>query len=388
MGNIQWQKCLGGSLGEDAFSIYQSVDGGYVLVGNTQSNDGDVSGNHGNVDDVWVVKLNSSGIIQWQKCLGGSAYDYATSIQQTTDGGYILTGYTQSNNGDVSGNHGSSPFVDAWVVKLNSLGNLQWQKCLGGTSDDYGYSIIQTTDGGYILASITSSNDGDIIGNHGNEDIWAVKLSSLGNIQWQKCLGGTSGDGGYSIKQITDGGYVIAGQTFSNNGDVSGYHGYGDMWVLKLNSLGNIQWQNCLGGTITERALSFQETTDGGYILAGYTESNNGDVSGNHGNSDAWVVKLSATAGMNDFSSITSLNIFPNPVFDNVTVNLFLSKTENLTLQLKDVLGQTVIEPIYLKNSSGTFSHSISTSKLPNGIYLLDIMGEEGRKTEKIIIEH
>ena len=184
---IEWQKCLGGTADDFANSIQQTSDGGFIVAGETRSNDGDVSGNHGK-SDAWVVKLNSLGDILWKKCLGGTGNDYARSIQQISDGGFILTGYTNSNNGDVSGNNG---YYDAWVVKLNSSGDILWQKCLGGTYDDYARSIQQTSDTGFILAGYTFSNDGDVSGNHGFSDAWVVKLNSSGDIIWQKCFGGT-----------------------------------------------------------------------------------------------------------------------------------------------------------------------------------------------------
>ena len=289
---IEWQKCLGGTADDFANSIQQTSDGGFIVAGETRSNDGDVSGNHGK-SDAWVVKLNSLGDILWKKCLGGTGNDYARSIQQISDGGFILTGYTNSNNGDVSGNNG---YYDAWVVKLNSSGDILWQKCLGGTYDDYARSIQQTSDTGFILAGYTFSNDGDVSGNHGFSDAWVVKLNSSGDIIWQKCFGGTNEDYAYSIQQTSDGGFIVAGETRSNDGDVSGYHGYFDYWVVKLNSSGDIEWQKCLGGTNNDYANSIQQTSDGGFIVAGYTESNDGDVSGYHGGDyDAWVVKLNSS---------------------------------------------------------------------------------------------
>ena len=294
---IEWQKCLGGTSEDIAYSIQQTSDGGFIVAGETLSNDGDVSGNHGG-RDAWVVKLNSSGDIIWKKCLGGTDHDFAYSIQQTSDGGFIVAGLTGSNDGDVSGNHGGS---DAWVVKLNSSGEIEWQKCLGGTNYDFAYSIQQTSDGGFIVASITGSNDGDVSGNHGGSDYWVVKLNSSGGIEWQKCLGGTNSDGGifndyiYSIQQTSDGGFIMACETMSNDGDVSGNHGSYDAWVVKLNSLGDIEWQKCLGGTNRDIANSIQQTSDGGFIVAGSTSSNDGDVSGNHGYGDAWVVKLNSS---------------------------------------------------------------------------------------------
>jgi hypothetical protein len=171
----------------------------------------------------------------WQKCLGGTSPDdtFKDSIQQTTDGGFIICGSTLSNDGDVSGYHGES---DLWLVKLNASGNLVWQKCLGGTLDEYMTSIQQTTDGGYIICGATPSNDGDVSGNHGDEDTWAVKLNASGNLIWQKCLGGSSLEFNASIHQTTDGGFIICGTTHSIDGDVSGNHGISDIWVVKLNA--------------------------------------------------------------------------------------------------------------------------------------------------------
>ncbi len=294
---IEWQKCLGGTMGDYGFSVRQTVDGGYVIAGLTWSNDGDVSGNHGGTD-AWIIKLDPSGNIQWKKCFGGTNYDDASSIIQTSDGGFIFTGMTRSNNGDLTGlgYHGG---FDIWVVKLapdtgtNTPPIIEWKKCFGGTGDDGLGSIQQTSDGGYIMIGFTTSNDGDVSGNHGSDDIWVIKLNSVGSIQWQKCLGGSGIDDGGSIQQTFDGGYILTGDTYSNNGDVSGNHGEADVWVVKLDATGNIVWQKCLGGTGTEYPQSIQETSDYGFIIAGFTSSNNNDVSGYHGGSDdTWIVKL------------------------------------------------------------------------------------------------
>jgi VWFA-related protein len=291
-GSIIWQKTLGGSSTDEATSITQSSDGSYVVAGWTGSNDGDVSGNHGGYD-FWVVKLRpSDGSIIWQKTLGGSDVDRAYSITQSSDGSYVVAGYTRSNNGDVSGNHGRA---DYWVVKLRpSDGSIIWQKTLGGSNDDEAYSIIESTDGSYVVAGSTESNDGDVSGNHGYRDYWVVKLRpSDGSIIWQKTLGGSGVDRAYSITQSSDGSYVVAGRTFSTDGDVSGNHGGGDFWVVKLNpSDGSIIWQKTLGGINDDEAYSIIESTDGSYVVAGWTLSYDGDVSGYHGGWDFWVVKL------------------------------------------------------------------------------------------------
>ena len=290
-GHIKWEKCYGGSGGDVARCLYNTGDG-YIFAGTTSSNDGDVSGNHGTIDG-WVVKTDPTGGISWQKCIGGTKGDVINSIKKTTDNGYILAGYTNSNDGDVSGLHGSNN--DVWVVKLNSSGSIVWQKCLGGTSSDKAYAIVQTSDGGYILAATSSSNDGDVSGNHGQGDFWVVKLDDTGHIQWQRSLGGTQQDDAQSIIQTKDGGYMVVGQSSSNDGDVSGNHGNTDCWVVKLSSTGATSWQKCFGGGLGESFDAVQQTYDSGYVFAGFTYSGDGDVKGIHGLDQYWVVRANNT---------------------------------------------------------------------------------------------
>jgi uncharacterized delta-60 repeat protein len=292
--DIQWQKCLGGTGYDRANNIQSTPDGGYIMVGFTMSTDGDVTENHGQ-EDAWVVKLGVTGTIEWQKALGGTSEDYANSIQLTPDGGYILAGYTLSYNGDVTGTHGG---YDFWVVKISNTGILQWQKAMGGTSNDIANSIQPTTDGGYIVAGFTASTNGDVTGIHGGSDTWIVKLSSTGSLQWQLTLGGTDTDVANSIQPTPDGGYIVAGYSNSTNGDVTGNHGQQDAWVVKISSTGSLQWQKAFGGTSNDVASSIHSTNDGGYIVTGYSNSTNDDVTGNHGDYDIWLVKLSSTGSM------------------------------------------------------------------------------------------
>jgi len=161
-------------------------------------------------------------------------YDYAQDVQQTADGGYVVAGYAYSNDGDVSGNHGD---WDYWVVKLNESGNLVWQKCLGGRQDEYAQDVQQTTDGGYVVAGSTYSNDYNVSGNHGDWDYWVVKLNESGNLVWQRCLGGSNKEEACSIQQTSDGGYVVAGSTWSVDGNVRGNHGDFDYWIVKLGEI-------------------------------------------------------------------------------------------------------------------------------------------------------
>ena len=290
-GKIIWEKALGGSEDEQAYCIIPAPGGGYVIAGATQSNDGDVSGNHGS-DDFWVVRLNENGDIVWQKSMGGSGGDYATSIISTSDGRYIIVGATQSNDGDVTGFHGNA---DAWVVKLDKDGNLLWQIALGGTNTEYFQAITETQEGSYVMAGLTLSNDGDVTGLHGRDDAWVVKLTKDGQLVWQKTLGGSGEEIINSIVITSDNGFVSGGFTNSNDGDVSGHQGGGDAWVVKLDTDGNILWQKALGGSMGENANSVITTSDGGYIMAGSTNSNDGDVTGDlEGRlvTNAWIVKL------------------------------------------------------------------------------------------------
>lgn len=285
---IEWQKNLGGSDFDQSYSIKETTDGGYIVAGDSYSNDWDVSGNYGELD-YWIVKLNSSGALEWEKNLGGSGDDDAFSVQQTTDGGYIVAGYSASNDDDVTGSKGDA---DYWIVKLSSTGTIEWQKSLGGTGVEIAESIKQTSDGGYIVAGTCNSNNGDVSGNHGLRDYWIVKLDDSGNLVWQKSLGGTGDDLATDIQETTDGGYIVAGYSTSNDDEVSGNQGLEDYWIAKLNSVGTLLWQKSLGGTAFDAAMSIEQTTDGGYIVAGFSDSNNGDLTGNAGQSDFWIVKL------------------------------------------------------------------------------------------------
>ena len=307
-GKITWNKLLGGDGDDTPISIQQTTDGGYIVAGYSYSSaNGDVTGtNHGS-EDYWVVKLDALGNIIWNKLLGGNQTDVATGIQQTTDGGYIVAGYSGSSaNGDVTGtNHGSG---DYWIVKLDALGNTVWNKLLGGTDEERAYSIQQTSDGGYIVAGYSNSSaSGNVTGtNHGPSltgDYWIVKLGAVGNIIWNKLLGGNGTEAPNSIQQTIDGAYIVAGASNSSaNGDVTGVnHGGNDYWIVKLDASGTILWNKLLGGNNNDLAKSIQQTTDNGYIVAGYSGSSaNGDVTGtNHGGLyDYWIVKLDAAGNI------------------------------------------------------------------------------------------
>ena len=307
--SIQWQKSLGGTGVEIATAIEETTDKGFIVVGYSGSNDGDVTNHHGNYGvDYWIVKLDYEGTIQWQKSLGGLGDDYAFSVNQTTDGGYIVAGSSYSIDGDLTMNYGS---LDYWIVRLDSYGNIDWQKSFGGAGIDEAQSIQQTEDKGFIVAGYTYSKDGNVNGNHGQSDYWIIKLDSIGNIQWSKLLGGTNDERASSIQQTKDKGYIVAGYSYSNDGDVTDNHGLCDYWIIKLDSNGGVQWQKMLGGTLEERASSIKQTTEGGYIIAGFSYSNDGNVTDHRGNNfkhDYWIVKIDENGNLQWQKSLGGTN--------------------------------------------------------------------------------
>ncbi len=288
--NIEWEKTYGGTGKDQAFSIFATADGGYILAGNTESNDINVTGYHGNTD-ILIVKVSPIGAFEWSKVIGGSAFDQTNVIIQTTDGGYMLLGQSTSSDGDFVGSYGA---LDFWLIKLSAIGDIQWKKPYGGSGNDSGFSIIQTTDGGYAAVGWSDSNNGDVTGQHGSGgDIWFIKTTSAGILQWQKTYGGTGLEQGSSLIQTTDGGYVIAGNSTSNNGDFTLNHGNWDAVILKLSSTGTVEWQNSAGGSMEDRFYCVIETDDGNFVATGITASSDGDVTTQHGSFDVWVVKYS-----------------------------------------------------------------------------------------------
>lgn len=260
-----WQKVLGGSSQDGVRPVISNPDGSVVVAGSTNSNDGDVTTNKGE-SDLWVVKLDRLGQLIWQKTYGGRFNEGASDIKATADGGYVAVGTTSSNDGDVTGKKGSS---DWWVIRLDGQGNLLWQKTFGGSSFENANAVVTTPDGGFIVAGYTTSNDGDVTGHKFSFDCWVIKLDSQGNLLWQKVFGGTGLESASAIEVTPDGGCVVAGYTSSQDGDVVGNNGETDWWVFKLDKNGNMLWQKPLGGKERDFFYSLTITSDGKIVLAG-----------------------------------------------------------------------------------------------------------------------
>ena len=244
---------FGGAGIDWGYSVRQTSDGGYIIAGWTASYG---AGGY----DVWLIKTDSSGNKVWDKTFGaGEGY----SVQQTSDGGFVVTGYTASSG---------AGFADVWLIKTDAAGNKVWDKTFGGAGDDYGNSVRQTTDGGYIIAGIT-----------GTYDVWLIKTDSLGNRVWDRTFGGADYDWGGSVRQTSDGGYVISGYTKSYGA------GGEDVWLIKTDASGNVVWDTTFGGSGDDEGNSVQQTSDGGYIIAGWTDSYG------VGESDVWLIKTDAS---------------------------------------------------------------------------------------------
>ncbi|RYY67189.1 MAG: T9SS C-terminal target domain-containing protein [Chitinophagaceae bacterium] len=307
-GVIEWNKVMGGTFNEQVNQIRQTADGGYVFCASTESSaSGDVTGdNHGPIGtlDYWVVKLDAAGNVSWDVILGGNLTEVATSIVQTADGGYVVGGHSSSSaNGDVTPvNHSTN--TDCWIVKLTAAGVIQWNVLLGGTGEEELQAIRQTTDGGYIATgSTTLAPSGNVSGTiNGTFDFWVIKLTSIGGITWNKVLGGSDEEFSYDVQQTADGGYIVAGNSNSAaSGNISvSTHGDFDYLIMKLDASGNTVWNKMLGGTSVENVSAIKQTADGGYIVAGTTASS---ASGNitdtgYGLEDAWIVKLDASGNI------------------------------------------------------------------------------------------
>jgi hypothetical protein len=255
-----WSRTFGGSASDICYSVRQTSDGGYILGGEVGSFG---AGNY----DFWLVKTNADGIGLWSRTFGGSNQEACRSVLQTPDGGFVLAGSTLSFG---AGNR------DFWMVKTDANGDSLWSRTFGGSGNDRCFSIQQTSEGGYILAGYTESF-GATAG-----DFYLVKTDASGGPLWTRTFGGSSGEWCYSVRQTPDGGYILAGLTYSFGA------GGGDFWLVKTDANGDSLWSRTFGGSDVDECYSLQQTSDGGYILAGVT------LSFDVGNGDFWLVKTDA----------------------------------------------------------------------------------------------
>jgi hypothetical protein len=268
-GNEEWNKTFGGPRYDNGKSVQETVDGGYIIVGRTES--------YGVSSDLWLIKTDSKGNQEWSRTFGGSGFDFGWSIQGTIDSGYIITGGTNSfSSGD----------GDLWLIKTDSEGNEEWNKTFGGFGTEYGNSVQETSDGGYIVAGGTTSFSAG--SKAGSTDLWLIKTDSEGTETWNITYGGSDSDDGKSVQETSDGGYIVTGYTTSFGAEGT------DLWLIKIDSEGNEEWNRTFGELPAQEigligydyGESVQQTSDGGYIISGYTTSYHAFDSG-----DLWLIK-------------------------------------------------------------------------------------------------
>ena len=257
-GNKEWDNTFAKRTDDEIFSIIQTKDRGYAVCGYTGAKD------WGEVDS-WIIKLDKTLNIEWDKIFGGIGWDEANSMLQTEDGSFIVFGFVQSKD---------KGREDGWIAKLDENGEMVWDKAFGGSQNEEIFSGIKTVDGGYVVCGYTESKGS------GGYDAWIAKLDENGEIVWDKAFGGVEAEVANSIIQTRDGGYALAGYTWSKGA------GREDAWMIKLDENGEMAWDKTFGGSDEDVARCIIQAEDGGYVLAGYTESKGA------GRYDAWVIKL------------------------------------------------------------------------------------------------
>ncbi|MGX1928184.1 hypothetical protein [Flagellimonas sp. 2504JD4-2] len=298
LGEVDWIKSFGGSGEDTAQSVVQTTDGGYAVLGFSNSMDGDIVGKSTDVNDYWLLKLDADGNLMWNRTYGGTKDDRGQSVIQTADGGYAIVGYAMSDDGDGSNNEG---FHDNWILRLDASGNILWERSFGFSGHDHSYDVVQTTDGGFFFSGfldVTSSGGdgnngkGGYLTRHGVGEFWGTKLDANGNLQWRRYFGGTNNDRSYGVVEADDGGFVLAGSSESEDFDISDPKGSYDFWVLKVSGAGDLLWQKSFGGTGIDKAYSIAKTADNSYVITGNTFSTDIDISRNNGESDVWLIKI------------------------------------------------------------------------------------------------
>ena len=384
-----WTKTfsLGHSIGR---CVQQAIDGGYIITGQAYNNRNDNS-------DIWLIKTDSDGNEEWNQNFGGSNNDYGYSLQQTTDGGYIILGTllikTESEGNEeweknivgksvqqtTDGGYiiiGGAPNIE--LLKTDTNGDTLWAQTFGGSANDVGESVQQTTDGGYIITGHTES-----YGN-GQADVWLIKTDSLGQEEWNQTYGGVdTTEVGYSVQQTMDGGYIITGSIESAGIPY-------DVYLIKADSNGNEQWTQTYGGSSPDEGFSVQQTTDGGYIITGYSDSF-GSLR------VVWLIKIDSEGLVqisSTFSSPTSFNLlqnYPNPFNPITTLRYDLPETGLVTITIYDMLGRQVKTLIDQTQDAGYRSVIWDATKdygkpVSAGIYLYKIQAGKYMQTKKMVL--
>lgn len=396
LGAIEWQNTIGGTSNDQPWSIEETTDGGYIVGGFSSSDiSGDKIEDSIGEEDYWVLKLDALGVIEWQNTIGGTARDELRFAVQTMDGGYFIGGESRSPiSGDkteegVGCDPGVPCTIDYWVLKLDENGVIDWQNTIGGEDQDNLADGIQTADGGFLLSGHSNSDatgdkTEDQIG--GVFDLWIVKLDAVGEVLWDNTIGGTGSEdlglSDTSISQTTDGGFLLGGFSDSNiSGDkTENGIGGGDLWILKLNNLGIIEWQNTIGGNTSDFFTTAFQTSDGGFLIGSSSYSGiSGDKTENPiGGQDYWVVKHAALLGVLENDSLSNFSILPNPVNSRLQINYQFESLDQLTIYSNT---GSIVEQL-----KGVMANQpIDVSRLSAGLYYVQVKIGNRIATKKFI---
>jgi hypothetical protein len=291
-GNLLWSKTYGGSLDDFGYSVLENPDGTLVIAGYSKSSDGDVPSNLG-MHDYLIIKTDSNGNKIWAKSYGFMSHDHAHKIIATSDGGYLVAGYV-----DYAGIGSKSSAVlhgvgEYYIIKLNSAGDKVWDNYFGGTQNDRIFDVVQANDGGYVVVGYSESNDFDAEDNHGGYDYWVIKTNAIGELVWKKSYGGSGLDQAYGIKKSINNTYVITGVSSSSDGDNTSNISESDFWVISIDDNGKLLWNKSFGGPDFELANSISITQEGNFLISGHTRSTSGNITQNKGENDFWLITIS-----------------------------------------------------------------------------------------------
>lgn len=306
-GGIIWSQCIGGSGKEEFGQMQQTADGGLIVIGTTKSTDGHASDGHGK-KDILLTKVDALGRIEWNKCYGGHGNDRGLAVIQTAEGGYLIGGESGSNTGNMTEHRGG---LDGWVAKLDAYGMVEKEKSLGGRGNEAVHLLSEIEPGRYLVITTTTSTDGDIKDPLGAKDVWMACLSKNFDFVWTRSYGGSDFDDIHGLYRNHRGEYLLAGTTFSEDGDLdlTTNHGLGDSWLFQITSDGNLAWSQTYGGAKSEGGNAVTQCPDRGYLLVGTSNSKDKLVPVNKGLYDGWIVRTdslgrklwSCTFGGEDF---------------------------------------------------------------------------------------
>ncbi|MGB1241833.1 MAG: T9SS type A sorting domain-containing protein [Chitinophagales bacterium] len=386
-GEIIWSKTYGSTGFEGISKIIPTESNGFLVTGYTNTPSGDVTTVYGE-NDIWIFEIDSLGNLLWEKNMGGSKSEHWSDFERAANGEYFFCTYSESNDFDFLSNSNS---YDAWIGRMNNNGHIIWTQNLYSAegSFDMANAIEQTLDGGYILVGATSftNNGNTTLVNKGGFDYWVVKTDSIGQMMWQKNYGGTSNEYANSVVLLDNGGYLVSGISYSQDGDITDSKGSQDIWIIQLDSSGELVWEYSIGGGDVDGATLKQVDT-ASFLLVGFSNSDTGDIENNYGQSDGWIALLNIDTSFNPVNinvlleQDTPIEVFPNPT--QSSLNLVHSLGQSISFQLIDYTGQTVLEGF-----SDVPNYQMDLSDLENGAYFLvkKIGGEKAQITKIIKIE-